>query len=303
MQIINTADPTYKPKIVMLVYGEGGVGKTTFASTAPKPLLIDCENGAKYLGLRGIKIDVAGVNSYTEFGEAVELAKKNGYETIVIDPVGELMGKLKQYMLTKDDTKLVQKDGNPTMAGWGWMKTTLRNKLKYIRDTGLHVLIVAHVETSKDEDRQIKQPLIETKLADDLINMVDIVGYMTVQTDPETKETKRVILVDPTSDKFRAKDRTGQLGTIIEPNYTKIVEAIHGTKNYKWAKEQTPADPKEKAKVECACKVVKQLEDEFDGKEVKPEPKAEPKKETNKSKAEEALAKANAKPADNEDFI
>ena len=59
MKIIKSTDPQSKPKIIMLVYGQGGVGKTTFSSTAPKPLLIDCENGAKYFGLRGIKMDIA----------------------------------------------------------------------------------------------------------------------------------------------------------------------------------------------------------------------------------------------------
>ena len=46
LKIINTGDPSVKPPLVMLVYGEGGVGKSTFAATAPKPLMADCENGS-----------------------------------------------------------------------------------------------------------------------------------------------------------------------------------------------------------------------------------------------------------------
>jgi replication-associated recombination protein RarA len=41
MKIINTGDPTIKPSVVMMIYGEGGVGKTTFASTAPSPIIAD----------------------------------------------------------------------------------------------------------------------------------------------------------------------------------------------------------------------------------------------------------------------
>jgi len=233
MKIINTQDPQAKPPVVMLVYGEGGVGKTTFASTAPKPILADCENGAKYFGLRGISVDVAQIQKWADMKEFYNVAVKNDYETIVIDPIGELMEKLMDFMKSTGNRKLLQTDGNPTMAGWGWLKQTMRQYLKLLRDSGKHILIVAHVAEKGDEDRILKRPLIMTKLSEELINMVDIVGYMTIIQDGE--ESKRVILVDPTSDKFVAKDRTGQLGTIIPPDFKQIIKAVQGTEKYKWS--------------------------------------------------------------------
>jgi hypothetical protein len=59
MDIVNTKDYPKVANLVMMVYGMGGVGKTSFAATWPKPLLLDFENGAKYFGERGIEIDVA----------------------------------------------------------------------------------------------------------------------------------------------------------------------------------------------------------------------------------------------------
>ncbi len=38
----------------MVVYGEGGVGKTTFAATAPRPIIAGCENGINTSDFRGI---------------------------------------------------------------------------------------------------------------------------------------------------------------------------------------------------------------------------------------------------------
>jgi len=98
------------------------VGKTTFASTAPKPILADCENGAKYFGLRGISMDVAQIEKWADFKEFIQFIKDKDYQTIVVDPIGELMEKLKRFMVASGDSKLVQKDGSPTMAGWGWLK-------------------------------------------------------------------------------------------------------------------------------------------------------------------------------------
>jgi len=246
MKITKSTDPQEKPSIVMIVYGNGGVGKTTFASTAPKPLLVDCENGAKYFGLRGIKMDVAKISSWSDMEGLFDIAKSGEYKTIIIDPIGELMEKLKRYMITKGDKKLVMADGSPTIAGWGWLKDTMRSTIKILRDSNVNLLIVAHVEEKQDEQALVKRPLLMTKLSDEIINMVDIVGYMTVVNDPEAGE-KRIIIVDPASDKYIAKDRTGQLGKVIPPNFTDIIDACQGTKTFKWSNAGAKTAKKGKA--------------------------------------------------------
>lgn len=261
MKLINTGDPQFKPSVVMLVYGEGGVGKTTFASTAPKPLLADCEGGSKYFGLRGIKIPVAIIENWGDMKDVLMLAKTKDYETIIIDPIGELMEKLKRMMVAKGDSKLVQKDGSPSMAGWGFLKKTMKDYIKALRDVGKHVILVAHVVEKDDEGRLVKRPMIETKIDRDIINMVDVVGFMTsVEQDGEDV---RIIRVDATSDKFVAKDRSGQLGKVIPPRFDQIIEACQGTKNYKWMKEDAttdaPEEPKDEAPKNDKAKIVERL--------------------------------------------
>jgi phage nucleotide-binding protein len=236
MRIINTKDPCNKPPLVMLLYGQGGVGKTTFASTAPKPILADFENGTKYFGLRGLEMDVAQIENWMEFAQEFTSVVKTGeYETIIIDPIGEAMEKLILHLRQKRDKKLVQIDGSPTMAGWGWLKDNLRTTIKILRAMNKNLLIIAHVEEKDDDGRLVKRPKVQTKLSEELVNMVDVVGYMTIAQDPETDNLKRVILVDPESDKYIAKDRSGQLGTVIEPDFKKIIEACAGAE-YNWTK-------------------------------------------------------------------
>ena len=242
MKIVNTMDSQVKPPLVMLVYGEGGVGKTTFASTSPNPILADCEGGAKYFGLRGISMDVASIQGWSDMGEFLNVVKDDKYDTIIIDPIGELMEKLKRFMVHQGNKKLVQADGSPSMAGWGWLKDTMRNYLKVLRDCGKNVLIIAHIAEKSDEDRMVKRPLIMTKLSEEIVNMVDVVGYFTSVL--KDGETKRVIYIDPENDKYTAKDRTGQLGQYIEPDFTKIINACQGTKKYSWSKEAEKVVPK-----------------------------------------------------------
>lgn len=232
MKFYNTKNPKEKPSIITLIYGEGGAGKTTFGSTAPNPLIIDFENGAKFLGMRDIDVDVARVEKWADLAEIKEKHMDN-YDTIVLDPIGEMMEKLKDHMVRTKGSKHVQvSDKSPTMAGWGWLKKTMRNTLKRLRDSGKHVIIVAHVEEKEDEQRMIKRPKIQTKLSNELIALVDIVGYMkkVVTTDEETgEEVKRVVVVDPDSDKFIAKDRNGQLPTYMKPHFDEILNAYYGS--------------------------------------------------------------------------
>lgn len=264
MKLINTQAPTFKPSVVMLVYGEGGVGKTTLSSTAPNPILADCENGTKYFSMRGINMDIAQIEKWGDMKEFLDIAKSEKYETIILDPIGELMDKLKRFMIAMNDSKLVQKDGSPTMAGWGWLKSRLRDYIKVLRDTGKHIIIVAHIEEKDDEGRLVKRPKVETKLSDDLVNMVDIVAYMTVVNDGE--ESRRVLLVDPSSDKFVAKDRTGQLGKVIPPRFDEIVKACQGTEKYKWSQEKPALTQSEKEKQEIQKEIASNKKTQIDSK-------------------------------------
>lgn len=244
IQIQKTTEIIEKMPVTLLIYGAGGVGKTTFAATAPKPLIVDCEGGTKYLGKRGIEADVVNIKSWSEMKEVIDLMKD--YETIVIDPIGELMEKLKRHMIGLRDKKLTQSDGSPTAAGWGWLKDNLRGYLKILRDSGKHVVIIAHVEEKEDGDHIIKRPLLQTKLSEEIVNMLDAAGYMTRVNGGQDEEgneldAKRVILFDADSDRYVAKDRSDQLGNVVEPDFSKIVKAIQGTEVFAWSSDEAKA--------------------------------------------------------------
>lgn len=285
MNIQNTGNPTVQPYINMLVYGEGGVGKSTFASTAPQPLFLDFEGGSKYFGLRGIEMDFINILSWNEVRdqELVDTIKGDKYKTIIVDPIGEAMDKLKRFMIATGDSKLIQKDGSPTMAGWGWLKKTMRDFIKFLRDSEKHVIIVAHIDEKPDEERLVKRPMVETKLSSELVNIVDIVAYMTsIEVEGEDK---RILRVESTSDRFIAKDRTGQLGRVIPPNFSEIIEAVQGTKKYAWSKGK---DEQEDSKQD-------DLKVDESSDEGKGDKKTTKKSDSAKSKLDKANEKTNGK--------
>lgn len=243
MEIKNTKDYPTIASLVMMIYGMGGVGKTTFASTFPKPLLLDFENGAKYFGERGIEIDVAVFKAWPTTEDKRQLATLlEKYETIVVDPIGEAMEKLINDGVAVSGAKYRQSGGDLTMAGWGEVKKQMRNFVKFLRDSGKNVVLVAHVDEKMDGEELIKRPLIATKLSDELITMVDVVGYMTIVE--KEGEAKRVIQVDGTNSKVISKDRTGKLGKFLKPEYSYIAAQLN---------PKTEA-PKEDPKTEAPAK-------------------------------------------------
>jgi len=84
------------------------------------------------------------------------------------------------HLKAQPSSKLIQRDGNPTIAGWGWLKQNMRQLLKSFRDLDKHLILITHVAEDKDEDRLVKRPALMTKLAQEVVNMVDIVAYMRV---------------------------------------------------------------------------------------------------------------------------
>ncbi len=49
--------------------------------------------------------------------EFMQIALTDNYDTVIIDPIDELMEKL-TLTCEIEPTAIVQRDGNPTMAGW-----------------------------------------------------------------------------------------------------------------------------------------------------------------------------------------
>jgi len=214
MIIEKTDDIKAEDNIVMILYGRGGVGKTTFAATAPKPLIIDFENGTKYLGERGLHCDVIRMAQWFTRDDLVQLKSLfPKYDTIILDPIGEAMEKL-MASPALDGKKFRQADGTLSMAGWGEAKKKMKKLVKWLRDAGKNVILIAHVAEGKDGEQTTYRIQIATKLSDELPTMVDIISYMGIRKGAEGD--RQCVLYTPASGgNYDSKDRTGRLPEIV----------------------------------------------------------------------------------------
>lgn len=176
----NTKDMIMNPILNILIYGDPKVGKSTFATTTPKPLIADAESGYRYMGSKGIEIPVASIETWDDITEFYKEAMKPEYETIVIDPVNELLEKL---MKKAKQNRLYVQSTDPdalSMKGWGYVKGKMKEMLKGFRDINKNVIFVAHTKTEEKNGTNKIGPKLDANLAQDFMAMMDIIGYMSM---------------------------------------------------------------------------------------------------------------------------
>lgn len=189
-----------------LLYGQPGIGKTTTALSAPKPILIDCDNGVHRVAASH-RVPYLPVKSYQEIldvlGNENELAP---FETIVIDTAGKLLDYMSQWIVVQDPKK-GKKDGSLSLQGFGTRKYEFINLLKRISTMGKHLVFVAHEIEVRSDDERIVRPEIGGSSGNDLIKELDVVGYM------EALGKQRTISFSP-CEKYYAKN-SAKLSDVI----------------------------------------------------------------------------------------
>ena len=83
----------------IVVYGIGGVGKSTFASTAPKPIFMNLEDNIRCINVAKVKL--TSYQEVEDFLTDLYNASNNEYRTLVIDSVDVLASLLYKHIAKK----------------------------------------------------------------------------------------------------------------------------------------------------------------------------------------------------------
>jgi GTPase SAR1 family protein len=119
-----------KIKLKGLIYGQPGVGKTSLALSAPKPLLIDFDNGLRRVE-KQYQTDSVQVESYQDLLDILTKEDISAYETVVIDTLGKVIDRMGDW-LAFSNPKLKQFDGQLSQKGWGSIKGEFQRLLKLL---------------------------------------------------------------------------------------------------------------------------------------------------------------------------
>lgn len=217
MDIKNSTTVQKKPSwIKALIYGQAGSGKTRFCADASKPFWFDWEDSTETLRHWGDykEIPVKKPLSIEELKKDVNAAINDPeIDTIVLDSITSgLDYYLRQFMAkqNRDRFQIYESDYKYATNVFGELFTILR-------DVDLHVLIIGHARVIRDVDTGNATgiyPDITPRLQQNLIRLVNLVGYMEV-IPSGVKERTRRLYVNSTK-VIEAKNRLNLQMTYIE---------------------------------------------------------------------------------------
>lgn len=186
----------------VVVYGNPGLGKSTFASGAPKPIFIDPRNRTKHL-------DVERLNPKTweEYLEMVKWAISQKYETIVLDEMNFADELAKEYIWRKHYQKypsfaLVKEKGGQYNVLNEEYKGNFLPLLDAIRVSGKNLIVVGHPEVKEMDDPLTMEPYIRYQLglSNGLNSLLkrscDCMFFINKDVSVTTGENKRVVAGD-----------------------------------------------------------------------------------------------------------
>ncbi len=208
-----------------IIYGPPGAGKTTLASSAPKPIWLDFENSLEALRVSRPDIATAGtmdeIKDFEAVLEFIRSAKSLPYETIVIDTLSSMnLAFLTRHMAVKGG-----KDRH--IAGFeDFRKVTnvMREIFQELISVEKHVILIAHEKYWRDDKGNVLEirPSLPPATEEAIEQLVNEAFYLTKKTNAMTKQVSRTLTVSAEG-KIFAKNRQGfEVTTIEEPTWEKI---------------------------------------------------------------------------------
>ena len=180
-----------KDTLSVLIYGQPGIGKTTFGVSAPDAVLFDYDGGVQRIN-GAHQVPTLQPTSWEDTNLALQEIQNEMPEikTIVIDTVGKMLDYMSAYII-KTDPKMAMRDGSLSLKGYGVRKQMFVNFIKQLSLMGKNVIFIAHEREDKRNETIIKRPEIGGSSQGDLIKELDLVGYMSAYG------KDRVITFDP----------------------------------------------------------------------------------------------------------
>lgn len=201
MPIIKKNDITPERPVIIVLYGTPGSGKTSIATTAENPLIIDTDRGYDRAVQR---VDTLTAQKWQDVMAEYETIK--GYKTVVVDTAKSVLDDYLAAYVCEQNYKLKSN----SLKRFGQMADEFKQFVNYLRANGSDIIFICHDKETQEGDIVKHAPDCTGQSKDLLIRIADQVGYVSIQN------KQRVITFEPL-DNFVGKN-VAQLGTVAIPN-------------------------------------------------------------------------------------
>ena len=168
---------TTEKKIRILIAGYPGIGKSTLALSAPRPLHIDVDFGIDRIEPKYRKPYIQP-KSYDEILEDLTPENLKDFDTLVFDTGGKLISLMSMWAIKKD-TKYGQRDGSLSLKGYGFVGKEFVRLMDYcFYELGKHIVIVFHATEEKDGDNTRLRIKVEGQTKNNVWEPMDRGGFV-----------------------------------------------------------------------------------------------------------------------------
>ena len=146
--------PSGQRPVIITLFGEGGMGKTTLASMFPKPVIIRTEDGTTSLiGNDNVSLFPLAQSSQDVLDAIEALAtQEHDHKTLVLDSITQLATMIESEIVASDPKA---KSINQAGGGYGAGYSTAADRHRLIRDwagalayeKGMNVVFIGHADT------------------------------------------------------------------------------------------------------------------------------------------------------------
>ena len=143
-----------------IIYGSPGIGKTTLACSAPKPLLIDFDRGVSRVRADH-RVTTVVADTYEEVWNDLQDPMMKEFETIIIDTGGSFVTFLKDWAFRTKPGAKTKAGEFSSLKGFGFVKTEFQNFTNHVKTVmNKNIIYVFHAEEKADKDGNPVQRLL-----------------------------------------------------------------------------------------------------------------------------------------------
>lgn len=167
--IIKKNDVTPERPVILVLYGQPGCGKTSAATTAENPLLIDTDRGYDRAVQR---VDTLEAHKWQDIDAERETMK--GYKTIIVDTAKAMLDDYLSVFAIEQNYKLKTN----SLKRFGQMADDFKSFVNFLRSNGSDIIFICHDKETAEGDVIKHSPDCTGQSKDLLLRIADQVGYI-----------------------------------------------------------------------------------------------------------------------------